>query len=402
MAIEKIGLLFISLTVITGCDAKRQAAVDGAVLDGATLDIATLNDAAGVVDSATTVPDGSLGDSATTDSAPSWSCATIGPVDVDRAGRYVSMAVDGTSNVHLSYLDAQHAVQYDRRDSNGVLLAHEAVSKQGIAASNAHLAIGPNGVVHVLYHDNTNGALQLATRANGGFSHRQLVTASAPNVLWAKVAVDDHGDLHYAYADHQAKALIYAEEIGGFSGYRMDPLKAFDPPVLAGFVAIATSGITSYIAYAADGGLLKIGSFRAGFPRIDVLDASNSEKVYVALAIDPTGTVHVVAQDIKNKALLYFSNKTGAFFGQKLQFGDPGFGASLAVNAQGKILIAHGDYSQNAFVVTDNISGTIRTRTVESGVRSSWSAAVLDQRGRLHLAYDDQATNRLRYAVVCP
>jgi hypothetical protein len=78
------------------------------------------------------------------------------------------------------------------------------------------IAVDANGVVHIIYYNQTAGYLMHAYKASERVGWQTEVVDRTMNVgWWASMVVDRHNKVHIAYYNSNAQALKYANNVLG-------------------------------------------------------------------------------------------------------------------------------------------------------------------------------------------
>jgi len=343
-------------------DAGRKAAVlSGPILPGKTYDATVLT---GIRDvGGTPLP-----------AAHAWSFTTRTwqPVAVDQTGtvgRYSSLAVDGTGQVHVSYFDDTNSeLKYATCAASCTTAAtwQTVTVDQGGGSYNS-LAVDGTGGVHVSYRDGTD--LKYASCA------ANCMTAAS----WATVVVDQGGDL------------------GAYSSLALDG---------SGRVHVSYS----------DGTDLKYATCPAGctvaanWTNVAV-DQTGYAGAYSSLAVDGSGRLHVSYFEETKGDLRYATCAADCSTAANWQTvaadeaGDIGYSASLAVDGSGRLHVSYADFT----------NGDLKYATCAADCTSpsSWQTTALDHTGNLggedytslavdasggvHVSYFDDTNADLKY-----
>ena len=301
-------------------DAGHKAAVlSGPILPGKTYDATVLT---GIRDvGGTPLP-----------AAHAWSFTTRTwqPVAVDQTGtvgRYSSLAVDGTGQVHVSYFDDTNSeLKYATCAASCTTAAtwQTVTVDQGGGSYNS-LAVDGTGGVHVSYRDGTD--LKYASCA------ANCMTAAS----WATVVVDQGGDL------------------GAYTSLALDG---------SGRVHVSYSGCT----------------VAANWTNVAV-DQTGYAGAYSSLAVDGSGRLHVSYFEETKGDLRYATcaaDCTTAANWQTVaadETGDIGYSASLAVDGSGRLHVSYADFT----------NGDLKYATCAADCTSpgSWQTTALDHTGNL-------------------
>ena len=395
-------------------DAGRKAAVlSGPILPGKTYDATVLT---GIRDvGGTPLP-----------AAHAWSFTTRTwqPVAVDQTGtvgRYSSLAVDGTGQVHVSYFDDTNSeLKYATCAASCTTAAtwQTVTVDQGGGSYNS-LAVDGTGGVHVSYRDGTD--LKYASCA------ANCMTAAS----WATVVVDQGGDLgaytslaldgsgrvHVSYSDGTNVDLKYATCAGSCTTAANWQTVAIDQ---SGFVGVYTSLAVDgsgrvHVSYQGDADLKYATcpascSTAANWTTV-IVDAGGYAGAYSSVAVDGSGRLHVSYFEETTADLRYATCAAGCTTAGNWQTvaadqtGDVGYSTSLALDASGRVHVSYADFT----------NGDLKYATCAADCTSpgSWQTTALDHTGNLggedytslavdasggvHVSYFDDTNADLKY-----
>jgi subtilisin family serine protease len=163
--------------------------------------------------------------SATTEPGPggAWDLETVD--DGNEVGTWISMAVDGAGNPHISYADyAKKDIKYAGW-IDGAWLIEKVPTKDAKTYRWTSIAVDDSNNIHMIYFSDSRKDLKYAYRAAGGGWTIELVDsgwvtghgkASAGN--WNSIVVDATGNPHVSYRDgydDTPGSLKYAYKSGG-------------------------------------------------------------------------------------------------------------------------------------------------------------------------------------------
>ena len=136
-----------------------------------------------------------------------WSVPMVVDGNLDDVGRYSSIAVDGTGQVHISYFDFANGDLKYATDQTGVWVAGT-VDSDGVVGSYTAIAVDGAGRVHISYYDETNGDLKYATKTKGAAVWSTSVVDGGLDVgSYSAIAL---GSVHISYYDATNGDLKYA------------------------------------------------------------------------------------------------------------------------------------------------------------------------------------------------
>lgn len=215
------------------------------------------------------------------------------------------------------------------------------------------MRVAPDGAVHVAHHDVNNRDLRYARRDPTGAWAAEPVDTFGRLGEHAALALDPSGHVHVVYQDATANDLRFATR----------------PP-----------------------GGTWLGR---------VVEATGNQGEGTTIAVAGT-TAHVAYQDVNARDLRYASGSATTPFVPELAEGSDsnvGNGASIALDADGTVLVAHHDASAGDLRLSTRAGGAWSSRTLETaGVVGLAPALRVDAGGTAHVVYFDQTNGDLRYA----
>ncbi|MEC8106154.1 MAG: putative Ig domain-containing protein, partial [Candidatus Thermoplasmatota archaeon] len=150
--------------------------------------------------------------------ASNWDTVTAHAMSFRDVGWFTSIAIDSNDAIHISYFDNQaDNLNYATCSSGcttGSNWSQVSVDTPGNVGSQSSIAIDSNDAIHISYTDGTNGRLKYATcssgcTAEGNWSKVWVDTAS--NVgSWNSIAIDSNDVVHISYHDTTNGDLKYA------------------------------------------------------------------------------------------------------------------------------------------------------------------------------------------------
>jgi hypothetical protein len=355
-----------SVTYLSGAKAARLA---GPLLPGTIYQAAVLTGVQDVAGTPLSAPH------TWTFTTRSWQSTVADPTS--DAGRYTSLALDGTGRVHVSHYDITRA---DLRYATCAAACTTPGNWQGAAIDTTgnvglwtSLAVDGTSRLHVSYWDGTNGHLKYAT----------CVATCGTAGSWQVIAVDQAG----AVGEYTSLAL----GVGGALH-----VSYFD----------LTNGDLKYATCSATCGT-------PGNWQVTAVDTAGTVGRFTSLAVDGTGRVHVSYYNLDNGYLKYATCAAtctalaGWQTASILQTGGPAFSTAsrLAVDGTGRVQVTHYDLTNGDLIymtcaanctTLSNWSGTAVDSVGDVG---SWASLVVDATGRAHISYLDATNGDLKYAT---
>ena len=150
--------------------------------------------------------------------ASNWDTVTAHAMSARDVGWFTSIAIDSNDAIHISYYDfSSKDLKYATCSSGcttGSNWSQVSVDTPGSVGSQSSIAIDSNDAIHISYSDVTNGRLKYATCSSGctaedNWSKVRVDTAS--NVgSWNSIAIDSNDVVHISYHDTTNGDLKYA------------------------------------------------------------------------------------------------------------------------------------------------------------------------------------------------
>lgn len=298
----------------------------------------------------------------TAQSNHSWQIETINSGVGSDVGRFDSLAIDSSGNLHVAYYDyTHHALLYSFR----------------------------------LKADKRWYTTQVDGRGAGTYVSLAVDAAGQPHLAYNSLYEDG---LHYATWDGHRwrRQLIDPERINYYTSIQLD--KAGHPRIS---YYLYHSPDKTYILH------LKFASFDGTEWTIKTLDKRGETGKFNSLAVDASGYPHIAYSNVSRGDLLY-----AAWDGSHWNFSDVdsrrthndyvGIGNSITLDSAGNPHIAYFDVTKNLVKYAWLQDGVWKNEVVdelgEHGEADHVSLQ-LDRKNRAHLAYYDAGAASLKYAL---
>lgn len=279
-------------------------------------------------------------------SAQAWDWRTE---TVDSTGKFTSISIDKSNNIHLSYSDGQ-GIKYAFRPAGAKSKWFTMVIDGGDAYTS--LAVDSLGHPHICY---TGRVLHYAHWDGSNWKTQTIATDNAPIYFSCAIAVGPDGTPHIAwYRERNADDTPYAH--------------------------------------------IKFAELQNGAWVIRTLDFDMQTGKWESMALDPRGNP-VLSFDSYVKGLLKYAFKDGAdwkvvtvdFRSRTNKVYDVGMGNSIAIDKNGKPLISYEDGENIKFARPEGDSWNVEV--VDSfHPLGTWvgyrTALAVDNENRPHIAYD--------------
>jgi len=246
---------------------------------------------------------------------------------------YPSIAIDGSGNVHVVWLNDEYHIYYANSIDGGSTFSNRVKVSDAVASCLTHpdIAVDSNGVIYVVWGGDDDYIYIDKSTDGTTFATDVIVdTDTSPMRSAPSIAIDRDDNIHVV--GHRSHVYYVKSTDGGatFSPrVQVDDsdYEAYNPSIGIGadgkiFVAWEDlRGLTYYgyiyAAVSSDGGT----SFGAGVKVDD--DATAAEKRTPSLAVHPCGTIFVAWRDGRNESNpdIYFanSNNSGSSFGTNIK-----------------------------------------------------------------------------------
>jgi hypothetical protein len=128
-------------------------------------------------------------------------------------GWTVSLAIDGSGKMHISYYDKVKTALKYATNATGSWVKTTVDNSADVGDANS-LAVDGGGKVHISYNDYTNYTLKYATNATGSWV-KTTIDSSAEVGEYNSIALDGSGKVHISYYDNTHTSLKYATNATG-------------------------------------------------------------------------------------------------------------------------------------------------------------------------------------------
>lgn len=333
-----------------------------------------------------------------------WS---IDPITQTRpGGKFTSVAFDNNFNLGIVFFDmGREALRFLRPSgSNWVTEDIALMSRVGVRSS---MGIGPDGVPHIAYLNDTTDSLLYATTTSGSWQLRDLFGPGKGQYFSLKV--DSNGTPHIAFLDQSTGDLNYAYLSGSnWVTEIIDDSGSVSRPV-GRFVDLALDRLDSpYVAYYDSlNGDLKYGLRTGGSWNTYTVDSVDNVGELPSIVISDSFIPHIAYYDVARNDLKYtYWDPTGNTWRFQVIDPDGGIYPSIMLSPEGLVRIAYylPDRNPNDNTSKDDLMWAVQagdgwTRYIldSAGEVGLYPSGVIDPDGDVHITYYDKTNGDLKY-----
>jgi hypothetical protein len=334
------------------------------------------------------LPVGSYNIKYATNASGSWVTETIDNVVLEQLPpSTISIGIDSSKNVHISYETAHHGLKY-ATNASGSWVTEIVPANSGDYNS---IVIDSNDKVHII--NATALDINHVTNASGSWVTETVV--SGVDAGYLSMGIDSDDKLHISYFEfasgrdlnYATSDLKYATNASGSW-----VIKTIDRK---GTVGLYTSLYTdsnnkvhiSYFDYTNSN--LKYATNASGSWVTKSIDRTNSVGEYTSIAISPSNKVHISyhaysVEEGEYDVIKYATNLSGSWITETVDKGD--LSTSIAVDSNDKVYISYVSVPNDIKYAT-NASGSWVTETVYSGGIDQHTSIALDSNNKAHISF---------------
>lgn len=289
----------------------------------------------------------------------------IETADASSAGRYTSIALDSSSNPHVSYIDSDqngisHALKYAHKDAAGWHIETVGTAYQTGNMEETSIAIDSLGYPHIAYFDDNAHTLKYAHKDATGWQIRSI---------------------HYEPPPSDRPGYE-------FNGYCSIALDASDTPHISYY-----HGFGSWVS-----GL----RYYDGSTDESVYLGSTHDGEYNSLALDKQGNPHISFRDASGNGVKYAYKSNGGWTFEKVSTSVPWY-TSIALDSSGSPHISWSkDGSPVSWLYHAYKDANGWQNELISTQASFWdwdiSNIAIDANNHLHICWSMRANSALQYA----
>ena len=323
--------------------------------------------------------------------------ATAPPCKVGSCNESSASCVYTPASGSLTCDDGDPCTQGEKCSSGGVCtpppMLVDTVDNQAINNGTDRSArVDSSGAVHFAYHAMGDHALRYATNASGTWVSEQVDTGS-PNIGdYPALALDAQGQVHVAYLDAGRSQIRHA--VKGTGGWQSESIEG--GASVFGYTSIAIDGAGIHVSYKRYDDLYYALKTATGWSKTTV-DVATAEDVGFdsSLAVDAAGKVHIAhtrgtyastggVDYVIVKALRYSTNSSGTWttIEPAVLAGVHGGAPSLALGSGGQVYITHTtntffQTSGGTLYLTSRVAGLWTTETVGTPAEAGTFSSIL-------------------------
>ena len=328
---------------------------------------------------------------------PGW---VVESVATTARGTITSLVTDSSGKVHIHYSYVERTATTDIFHSYYVtnmtgtwpsLLVDQSSGPYGTLHANANIALDSQNTVQVSFV-NSSG-LTHAIYASGAWLQEVIDPSATCN---ASLAIDSDNKAHIVY--FTPTGLRYATNRSG--GWTNSVIPGFDfPPDChrysdSIYVALGVDAAgAAHIAYISFDRAFRYATNRGGSWTL----YSFGQDLFtgLALAVTPSGIVHIVYGENTSYALHYRHNTSGAWTNETID--NSGYFPSLRLDANGKAHVSFWHLAPYDLRYASNSSGTWHSTTIEPATSIGNTDIAVDSQGKAHISFSTNES--VRYAT---
>jgi hypothetical protein len=332
---------------------------------------------------------------------PTLSAWVIETVDTACGTCPNSIATDSSNNVHIIYVDCVNGIYNIKyaTNSSGSWITETVDSIGDIVIGmnwNISIAVDSSNNVHISYYDVTNNDLKYATNSSGSWV-TEIVNSGEYGGKYNSIATDSLNNVHISYlGGYQNYELKYAtNSSGSWVTETVDSGESF----LGEFNSIAIDSLNNVHI-----------SYFGGYPNYDLKHATNFSGLWVTETIDSVGSVgwntsiaidssdhlHISYYDGTNNDLKYATNSSGSWVNWTVEKeGNTGIGhTSIAIDSVGNVHIICYSGIHDAIIYAMKKPSQLGSWVIETvdnvghtGLGYWYSSIATDSLNNVHISY---------------
>jgi len=352
-------------------------------------------------------------DSTGNESAPAGpECVTTSWVSVvvdDASGvEWTALAVDTADHLHVGYYDGRYTgsnqqvgtVNY-ATDATGSWQLQPVGSVAPTVYASLAIQATTDGRIHMAWYDFQTYRVLHGIQQGGTWS-TEVIASNALNVTTVAMARDADNHLHVLY--NPGGQVTYATNASGsWASEVIGNNGVIYGSATTAAIAVAPSGKVhvGYYDYAAR--VLKYVTNVSGSWVTETADGQADVGLHPAIALDGDGNPQLACYDVTNADLRHASRTAGGWSTRVLDSaGDVGVSVGMTADAAGHLHISYTDVTNRALKYATNASGAWQTYVIDSstlvsgpsGSPPGYTAIAVDSAGRVHISY--RGDSRLR------
>ena len=286
-----------------------------------------------------------------------------------KVGQYASIAIDKSGKAHISYYDADnhnHALKYATNASGSWEKITVDDKDDRFIGRYTSIALDTSNNIHISYHYTTGGfwsGLKYANNTSNSWTITTIEELNGKPLLgdlfsigdYTSIAVDALNKVHISYHNYGTidsffprSTLKYATNSdGSWTTIAVDSnvwLDSKDGVNVGQYTSIALdTSDNAYISYYdATNGDLKYATNARGSWTTTTVDSNGNVGQYTSIALGTSGNVHISYYDATNKFLKYANNTSGTWTTTTIDNnGDVGKYSSITLDSSDKVHITY-------------------------------------------------------------
>lgn len=337
-------------------------------------------------------------------------------------GKYSSIDVDSSDNVHIAYIDSDNSCLKYATNSSGSWVVETPPKVRTVRYSGyTSIALDSSDAVHIShwggdpFYPGCMGYLFYTRKNLGSWIGSEILE---PVGYYTSLAIDTSDKVHISftwascYPDHLSTTCSCGYELGyttNTSG-SWQLSSNFDNPLNLSWPSIAIDANDkihiSYGELVYEGNNiwaynLKYASNSSGVWQYTRVDTTGSVGKYSSIAIDSNDKVHISYYDATNENLKYATNLSGSWKLKTLDInGSVGKYNSIDLDSSNNIHICYYDETNGNLKYTTNASNYWTIETVDGfGDVGSYASLKMDSSDNINISYYDATGKALKYAM---
>jgi hypothetical protein len=346
-----------------------------------------------------------------TNASGSWDDTTITSAKTG-TGRFSSIYIDSSDNIHISYYKYAGSgvldLMYSTTTVGSTSFTDETIDGTGSRGVGQYssLIVDTSNIIHVVYYDQTNYILKYSYKTVGGssWSSPQTIDSIAAVGLHVSLDFNSSNQLFASYYDNDNQTLKFAYYSG--SSWSYETLDSDSNVGTMTAIAVDKSSSKVNISYVDESnGALKYisrNSSSSSFNDPETLTTRQEVGEYSSLAIDASGNAYIVYYDSTNKNLLFATNRSGDWVLETIDSEDDiGEYAGIDIDDSNQLHVVYYDSTNTnlkyATKAASSGSSAWTTATLDDGQAGKYASIVVDYANTIHVFYYDSGEEKIMH-----